>query len=72
MPARLRDIKRALVAHGIMVREPSKGSHWVAFTDCASYRIPAHNALKEEISDTYIKGLCRAFKLDYTAFKREL
>jgi len=55
-----------------MVREPSKGSHWVAFTDCASYRIPAHNALKEEISDTYIKGLCRAFKLDYVAFRREL
>ena len=72
MPSRLRNIKRALEARHISVEEPAKGSHWKATDGQTSYTIPSHNGLKGEISDVYIKALCRAFGLDYRAFLREL
>jgi hypothetical protein len=72
VPARLRDIQRALGAHGIRVEEPRGGSHWKATDGRLSYPIPAHNGLKEEIPDKYVRGLCRAFGIDYASFVREL
>ena len=72
MPARIRDIKRALSARSIAVEEPSSGSHWKATNGQTTYPIPAPNGLKTEVSDVYVKGLCRAFGIDYQAFKREL
>lgn len=72
MPARLRDIKRVLTALGIAVEEPSSGSHWKASNDGKTYPIPASNGLKTEISDKYIKGLCRCFSLDVDDFTKKL
>lgn len=72
MPGRLRDIKRALEARGVTVSEPSSGSHWWASYGSGGYSIPAHNGLKTEIPDVYIRGLCRAFAIDFREFMREL
>jgi len=70
MPAKLRDIVRALEAMGGTV-EPSKGgsSHWKATRNGTVYPLAAHNGLKSEISDLYIKGLCRCFGLDEREFR---
>lgn len=65
MPARLRDIKRALNSLGFEVQEPRKGSHWKATNGSLCYPIPAHAGLKEEVPDVYVKGLCRALGIDY-------
>jgi hypothetical protein len=73
MPARLRDIKRALEAHGCSVEPPRKGSHWKATNGAgAVYPLPAHNGLKSVISDVYIRAMCRAFELDYENFRDSL
>lgn len=73
MPARLRDIKRALEARGITVETPpSGGSHYRARKDSIVYPIPSHGGLKGEINDIYIRGLCRRFGLDEDAFRRDL
>lgn len=72
MPARLRDIKRALTKRGIQVSEPSSGSHWKATNGRVSYTIPSHGGLKGEITDVYIRALCRAFGIDLEEFKRDL
>ncbi len=74
MPARLRDIERAVKALGIDVIAP-KGKHpWKAHrsSDGVSYGIPAHNGLKTEIANKYIRGLCRAFGIDETQFRKLL
>ena len=52
-----------------------KGKHpWKAQrkSDGKTYPIPAHNGLKTEISDEYIRGLCRCFGLDETEFRKLL
>ena len=72
MPARLRDLKRRFAGYGINVSEPGKGSHWKAERGGLSYRIPAHNGLKTEIGDTYIRACCRHFGIDYAEFIRGL
>ncbi len=73
MPARLRDIKRVLEALGVFVEEPTSGSHWKARgADGKTYPIPAHNGLKEEVSDIYIRALCRSFELDEKSFRSKL
>lgn len=73
MPARLRDIKRALTKRGIQVLEPKGGgSHWKATNGQVTYPIPSHGGLHGEITDVYIKGLCRAFGFDLAEFKRDL
>lgn len=72
MPARLRDLVRALAEHGIDVQKPKKGSHWRAVRDGRTYPIPAHNGEKTEIPDTYVNGVCRAFELDADAVKKAL
>lgn len=72
MPARLRDLKRALERFGCIVEQPSSGSHWKAILDGKTYPIPAHNGLKEEIADHYIRGVCRAFGFDEAKLRRFL
>lgn len=65
MPARAQDLKRALGKLGVTVSKPSSGgSHWLAERDGRSYPIPLHNGTKTEVSDSYIKGVCRAFEID--------
>jgi hypothetical protein len=72
MPARLRDVARVLRTYGIDVREPTSGSHWKATNGATSYPLPAHDGLKEELSDVYLRKLCRAFGLDYAEFRAKL
>lgn len=65
MPARLRDIVRALAALGIAVEKPNRGSHFKAVNAAGrKYSIPAHNGEKTEISDDYVRGLCRFLGID--------
>lgn len=73
MPARLKDIVRAIEKFGGRVEKPNKGSHWKAYSSTNKfYALPCHNGPKQELSDVYIKALCRAFGLDYDAFKKLL
>jgi len=73
VPARLSNIKRVLEAMGATIEEPSSGSHWkVRMDGMPMYPIPAHNGLRSEISDGYIKRMCSNFKIDYEEFRRKL
>ena len=73
MPARLRDIKRALLEYGVTAEAPSSGSHW-KLRDASGkvYTLPCHNGDRTELSGVYLKGLCRAFGSDLEDFKRRL
>ena len=74
MPARLRDIERAAKAFGLEVL-PAGGKHaWKAHrsSDGKTYGIPAHNGGKSEISDMYVRGLCRCFGFDEVEFRKAL
>ncbi|MFW5920388.1 MAG: type II toxin-antitoxin system HicA family toxin [Polyangiales bacterium] len=67
MPKRLRDLEKALKKHGVSLEQPKGGgSHWKFAADNPDrkYPIPAHNGKKSEISDVYIKALCRHFGID--------
>jgi hypothetical protein len=72
MPARLRDLKRVLGDFGIELTKPKAGSHWKATDGKRLYPIPSHAGLKGEIQDVYIRGVCRAFGLDYAELKQRL
>ena len=73
MPARLRNMAKAAGHFGIALEPPRSGSHWqFRGQDGVMYPVPAPNGLKSEISDEYINGLCRAFKLIRSEFKRRL
>jgi hypothetical protein len=73
MPARLRDLMAVCARLGIEVKKPNRGSHWKATkTGFRVYPIPAHNAERTEITDEYIRTLCRHFGLDYKEMKRLL
>ena len=55
---------------GVVVVAPaSGGSHWRCEKDGVCYPIPAHNGDKTEISDVYIRGVCRELKLDEAKFR---
>lgn len=56
------------------VQKPRKGSHWkaVRVEDGKVYPLPAHNGLKTELSDIYLRGLCRCFGWDFAEFMSEL
>ena len=72
MPARLRDIKRVLESFGGAIDDPSSGSHFHATRGGKLCPVPAHNGLKTEISDIYIKKLCRVLGIDYDEFVKNL
>jgi len=62
MPARLSAIRRALarLGLGIVIENPSKGSHFrCRRPGYRMYPIPAHNGEQTEISDVYIRALCK-------------
>ncbi len=74
MPPRYRQVKAVLRAMGLQVEERSaKGSH-VVITDGKgrTYTIPAHRGDNTELSDPYLRGVCRAFDLDYKAFRKKV
>jgi len=74
VPARLRDLVRVLASFGITVEPPrGGGSHWKATgPDGTIYMIPAHNAERTELSDVYVRKVCRTFGIDYDELKRRL
>ena len=73
MPARLSDIAREVVKLGCRVEEPSSGSHWkIRGPTGEMYPIPAHNGLRTEIGDTYVKKMCKALGLDFEVLRRRL
>lgn len=74
MPARLGDIARAAkrLPNGVTLRK-GKGSHFIFECDGhRCYPVPASNGEKTEISDQYIRGLCRAFGLDEDELRKLL
>lgn len=59
--------------YGITFSRPSSGSHWKAKKDgYRTYPVPAHNGERTEISDQYIRGLCRNFGLNAEEFVAKL
>jgi hypothetical protein len=73
MPARLREIRRAALSYGIQIEEPSSGSHWhCRLPGKRLYTIPAHNGVRTEIDDNYVRGFCRHFSINYDEFKAKL
>lgn len=62
---RFRDLKRALIALGCTVSTSRGGSsHYHAEYKGVSYPIPASHGDNTEISDVYVRGVCRALGLD--------
>jgi hypothetical protein len=74
VPARLRDVVRVLASFGIAVEPPrGGGSHWKATgPDGTVYTIPAHNADRTELSDVYVRKLCRTFNIDHGELRSKL
>ena len=72
MPARLSAILRALKDFDATIENPSGGSHFKAYRNGTMYSIPAHNGLKSEIPDMYIKQLCKELGIDYKKFVKSL
>jgi predicted RNA binding protein YcfA (HicA-like mRNA interferase family) len=75
MPARLRALCEALKHYGIQGVTRTKGSHHIFHNPSGKgrpYPIPAHNGLRTEIPDEYIRGLCRAFGIDYEELRKRL
>lgn len=68
MGKRFRTLKKALESLGCTVEKPNSSSHWKVRKGSLMYVIPAHNGLKSEISDAYVRGVCRALKLDEAEF----
>jgi hypothetical protein len=74
VPARLRDLVRVLAELGIRVEPPrGGGSHWKATAaDGTTFPLPAHNGERTELSDVYVRKLCRAFGLDERELRERL
>lgn len=72
MPARARDLARALESFGVVLEKPRSGSHWIARLGAVAYPIPLHNGLKTEVPDVYVRGACRAFGLDEGELRKRL
>ena len=72
MPVRYARLRSALSKLGIRVAERSgKGSH-VVVDDGRGHTdpLPLHHGAKTELSDVYVRGLCRALEIDYEELRR--
>ncbi len=73
MPARLAKLVSWLERKGIPVEKPTSGSHWKArFPDGSVFPLPAHNALRTEISDEYLRKVAKRLNLTLADLLREL
>jgi len=74
VPSRYPRLRAALAKLGVRVFERSgKGSHVVVDDGKGhSYPLPLHHGVKTELSDVYIRGLCRALDLDYEELRKHL
>jgi hypothetical protein len=59
---------------GVRVGERAgKGSHVVIDDGKGrTYPLPLHHGAKTELSDVYIRGLCRALEIDYEELRKRL
>jgi hypothetical protein len=59
---------------GLRVGERAgKGSHVVIGDGKGrTYPLPLHHGAKTELSDVYIRGLCRALEIDYEELRKRL
>lgn len=68
-------MEAAAKKRGVDLIKPRKGSHY-KFSEPGSggktYPVPAHNGIRTDISDMYVRGLCRCFGWDYDQFKADL
>ena len=74
MPARFREVVLALKLCGVeaMVRK-GKGSHVVLRNAAGNtYPVSLHNGDRTELSDVYLRGICKKFGLDYAEFRKKL
>jgi len=73
VPARLSKIKAAASVYGIDIVPPNKGSHWKCRRDgVRMYPIPAHNGLRTQVSDIYIRKFCKHFDIDEDVFRGQI
>jgi hypothetical protein len=74
VPARYVRLRAALAKLGVRVSERSgKGSHVVVDDGKGhSYPLPLHHGAKTELSDVYVRGLCRALEIDYEELRKHL
>ena len=74
MPASYRRIRKALRKLGIeVVERPGKGSHVVLDDGRGNtYPLPLHHGERTELSDVYVRALCRRFAVEYEDFRRLL
>jgi hypothetical protein len=73
VPARLRDLIRALPRFGVSAHPPHRDSHWKFVGPKGQmYPMSAHNGPKEEIPDHYLRKLCRTMEISYDELKKHL
>lgn len=72
MPARVSQLKKVLKPTGIVLDTPTRGSHWRFKFNGISFPVPGGNGLKTQVSDVYIKQLCKTFGLDFKVIKAKL
>ncbi len=74
MPARYSRLRAALAKLGVRVSERSgKGSHVVVDDGKGhTYPLPLHRGARTELSDVYVRGLCRALEIDYEELRKLL
>ncbi|HVV51058.1 MAG TPA: hypothetical protein VHO06_15425 [Polyangia bacterium] len=73
MPARFFKIALALRDYQIECKtKKGKGSHALLVHRGSVYPVSLHNGEKTELSDVYVKGICRFFGIDYDEFKIKL
>jgi len=72
--ARYARLRAALVKLGVHVSERTgKGSHVVVDDGKGhTYPLPLHHGTRTELSDIYVRGLCRALALDYDELRKHL
>ena len=70
MPARYKRLRKALRTLGIrLVERAGKGSHVVLDDGKGhTYVLPLSHGEKTELSDVYVRALCRAFEIEYEDF----
>ena len=74
MPVRYPRLRSALKKLGVRIFERAgKGSHVVVDDGKGHvYPLPLHHGTRMELSDVYVRGLCRALEIDYDDLRRLL
>jgi hypothetical protein len=72
VPPRARDLARVLAEYGVVITEPSSGSHWKLVRGSVKYTLTLHAGLKSEVTPDYIRGLCHAFGIERRELMRKL